>query len=152
MFSKKGDGKGDVTAAELRDPDVVRTKGAPRVRKQNQNRRKCAACKLPGHTKRTCPVRSTKNKVKRARTMRMDAGDVHVGAACTGGHTTKRLDIQVILVILIPCTISTSRRVEEAELGSYGSGLREGTVGGLDVEDAKTSKLMDMVASLAKAL
>ncbi|RYR50573.1 hypothetical protein Ahy_A07g037199 [Arachis hypogaea] len=36
MFSKKGDGKGDVTAAELRDPDVVRTNGALRVRNKTR--------------------------------------------------------------------------------------------------------------------
>ncbi|KAL4365742.1 hypothetical protein AHAS_Ahas07G0136500 [Arachis hypogaea] len=113
----------------------------PRVRKQNQNRRKCAACKLLGHTKRTCPVCSTKNKVTE---YKVTGSNEEVGQPSHSSHPHRMHDLNF-------GTIDESR-VEEAELGSYGLGLREGTVGGLDVEDAKTSKLMDMVASLAKAL
>ncbi|RYR21472.1 hypothetical protein Ahy_B03g066771 [Arachis hypogaea] len=51
MFSKKASGKVDVTATKLRDPNVVRTKGAPRVPRQKALWRKCVACKVPGHTK-----------------------------------------------------------------------------------------------------
>ncbi|XP_057760657.1 protein FAR1-RELATED SEQUENCE 5-like [Arachis stenosperma] len=39
---------------ELRDPIVVRTKGAPKRQKRKASKRKCATCNKPGHTKRTC--------------------------------------------------------------------------------------------------
>ncbi|RYR39069.1 hypothetical protein Ahy_A09g044488 [Arachis hypogaea] len=39
---------------EVRDPIVVRTKGAPRRHKRNASKRKCSKCNKPGHTKRTC--------------------------------------------------------------------------------------------------
>ncbi|KAL4366074.1 hypothetical protein AHAS_Ahas07G0169700 [Arachis hypogaea] len=122
MFSKKGDGKGDVTAAELRDPDVVRTNGALRVRNKTR----------------------TGGSVQHVTEYEITWSNEEVGQPSHSSHPHPMHDLNF-------GTINESR-VDEAILGSYGSGLREGTVGGLDVEDAKTSKLMDMVASLAKAL
>ncbi|RYR49364.1 hypothetical protein Ahy_A07g035845 isoform B [Arachis hypogaea] len=52
---------------EIRDPVVVRTKGAPRGHKRKASKRKCANCNKPGHTKRTCtdgrPCRGKKTRV-----------------------------------------------------------------------------------------
>ncbi|MED6204351.1 hypothetical protein PIB30_117228 [Stylosanthes scabra] len=42
---------------EVRDPVVVKTKGAPRVaKKQKGRKRKCTTCRRPGHTKRHCKI------------------------------------------------------------------------------------------------
>ncbi|XP_016185399.1 protein FAR1-RELATED SEQUENCE 8-like [Arachis ipaensis] len=39
---------------DLHDPDVVKTKGAPRVRRQAGRMRRCTCCRKTGHTKRHC--------------------------------------------------------------------------------------------------
>ncbi|XP_072067572.1 uncharacterized protein [Arachis hypogaea] len=109
-----------------------------------------------------------RNKAKRARTMGMDAGDAHIGATSTDGLTTKITEFDVTRSNDEkghPSPISHLHEVHDFNLGtmnmsrldnvapgSDGNALREGTFGGLEIEEAKTSKLMEMVVSLAKAL
>ncbi|XP_016183342.1 protein FAR1-RELATED SEQUENCE 9-like [Arachis ipaensis] len=53
---------------EIRDPIVVRTKGAPRGHKRKASKRQCANCNKPGHTKRTC----TDRRPRRGKKARLD--------------------------------------------------------------------------------
>ncbi|XP_057744694.1 protein FAR-RED ELONGATED HYPOCOTYL 3-like [Arachis stenosperma] len=48
---------------DIRDPVVVRTKGAPRSKGKKGKKRRCTFCKRTGHTKRTC-VDRVRNRSK----------------------------------------------------------------------------------------
>ncbi|KAJ1382887.1 hypothetical protein SESBI_43871 [Sesbania bispinosa] len=47
----------------VRDPTVVKTKGAPRKNKKMTKKRKCSYCKHPGHTVRTCTKYATRDQL-----------------------------------------------------------------------------------------
>ncbi|KAJ1428177.1 Zinc finger, CCHC-type superfamily [Sesbania bispinosa] len=47
----------------VRDPTVVKTKGAPRKNKKMTKKRKCSFCKRPGHTVRTCTKYATRDQL-----------------------------------------------------------------------------------------
>ncbi|XP_057734184.1 protein FAR1-RELATED SEQUENCE 5-like [Arachis stenosperma] len=59
---------------EVRDPIVVRTKGAPRRHKRNASKRKCSKCNKSGHTKRTC-IDGRPRRGKRARLDTLDSDE-----------------------------------------------------------------------------
>ncbi|RYR37876.1 hypothetical protein Ahy_A09g042789 [Arachis hypogaea] len=44
------------TQSIIGDPSVVKTKGAPKLKKDEKGRRKCKNCGKEGHTKRTCAI------------------------------------------------------------------------------------------------
>ncbi|KAJ1401715.1 Zinc finger, PMZ-type [Sesbania bispinosa] len=48
----------------IRDPTIVKTKGAPRKSKKNMKRRKRSYCKCAGHTIRTCSKFSTRDQLQ----------------------------------------------------------------------------------------
>ncbi|KAJ1386573.1 Zinc finger, PMZ-type [Sesbania bispinosa] len=52
----------DISRA-VRDPTVVKTKGAPRKNKKMTKKRKCSYCKCPGHTVRTCTKYATRDQL-----------------------------------------------------------------------------------------
>ncbi|RYR24839.1 hypothetical protein Ahy_B02g058386 [Arachis hypogaea] len=43
-----------LNTVDLHDPVVAKTKGAPRVRRQDRRKRRCTRCRKTGHTKRHC--------------------------------------------------------------------------------------------------
>ncbi|KAJ1429363.1 Zinc finger, CCHC-type superfamily [Sesbania bispinosa] len=54
---------GDISRV-VRDPTIVKTKGAPRKSKKMMKKRKCSYCKRPGHTVRTCSKFSTRDQLQ----------------------------------------------------------------------------------------
>ncbi|KAK7259250.1 hypothetical protein RIF29_24852 [Crotalaria pallida] len=46
---------------DIGDPTMVKTKGAPRKRKDSKKRRRCSHCNNVGHTISTCPKRLSEN-------------------------------------------------------------------------------------------
>ncbi|RYR49707.1 hypothetical protein Ahy_A07g036243 [Arachis hypogaea] len=66
------------TCGEIRDPIVVRTKGAPKRQKRKASKRKCAKCNKPGHTKRTCREGRPRNG-KRPREDELDLDQANEG-------------------------------------------------------------------------
>ncbi|KAJ1442506.1 Zinc finger, CCHC-type superfamily [Sesbania bispinosa] len=47
----------------VRDPTVVKTKGAPQMNKKRTKKRRCSYCKRPGHTVRTCTKYATRDQL-----------------------------------------------------------------------------------------
>ncbi|XLQ99786.1 hypothetical protein S83_065985 [Arachis hypogaea] len=49
-----GSAKKQTNVSHINDPIVVKTKGAPRVKRQNGKKRRCGKCRKFGHNKRQC--------------------------------------------------------------------------------------------------
>ncbi|KAJ1417380.1 Zinc finger, CCHC-type superfamily [Sesbania bispinosa] len=103
MERQKGDDiRIDDISKVVRDPTVVKTKGAPRKTKKMKKRRKCSYCKRPGHTVRTCPKFSKRDQletvveedssVETDEESRDGTGSVDIASSKHANHVTLSLD------------------------------------------------------------
>ncbi|KAL4356162.1 hypothetical protein AHAS_Ahas09G0059100 [Arachis hypogaea] len=70
-FAKGAHPTNSKACGDIRDPIVVRTKGASKRHKRKASKRKCAKCNKMGHTKRTC----TKGRPRKGKRHRLDKLD-----------------------------------------------------------------------------
>ncbi|XP_020960045.1 uncharacterized protein LOC107648653 isoform X1 [Arachis ipaensis] len=99
--AKPTDGASKRVDVGIRDPVVVRTKGAPSSKKLKSKKRRCTTCRKTGHTKRRCTVsRRSFNETdatKGADISNTDRAEVkNVEADCKKGVTIAGVDVDVL--------------------------------------------------------
>ncbi|KAL4305684.1 hypothetical protein AHAS_Ahas16G0102900 [Arachis hypogaea] len=143
-------GRNDVTGQRrkegcVKDLVVVRTKGAPRHKRQRGKRRKCTICKRPGHTKRRCTGNTRQTGTERVESNDGSSDDaLHTQKSSSSANEDMKHDVCLNESMNDPETMK--RPLSIAELGDslyHPVGLGENVIRTVQSENVRSKHLLD---------